>query len=674
MSENLVVNGVTYNGVDSISMTNENGERVQYYADAVRYVEQDLTDKQKAQARENIGVEKYLTEELAKRGQLTPEYANSIEECTDTTKMYVLPDGFIYAYMLTEVESAPSYTNKLPLAVVSGGGAIYNGTGYKNGYRLNSSATEKQQDGCGHTGFISAKQGDIIRIKNIPACTQGYGYLHYFNANYEHAHYVALTNQFVEDANGISSFTIPVHTDNAAVAKIRLSYGTMSADSIITINEEITEGGGTTTGYAWVNTGLAFVPADYESRIIELENQVSSLGKDLENAMETTPDLMYISPNGDDENDGLSVDTPKKTVKACVKVGATRISAERGIYKEFFHLFNVKKLEIFPTDNDQTYSSSAEWSPIVFDTSDSIEISSLETYSSIRKVAYSNSENTQFDKVFIKKSLTPIANSYGERYNSTVWLLSSDEKTVCIKLKPVLTVAECETETNTFTYVDGYIYINADMTGVEKIIVPTNWGTGIHIQNAQKVVLREVEVRFSGTYNIHILNCPHFELYKCSARFTSYASGIDIDNANGILTACYATKNFDGFGVSGYGHTTFVDCVSEFNFDDGVSHHDGTEGTFIGGRYEGNGKGGNTPAYGAKVNIYGGIYKNNGMWGIGYLYSSGLEPASGITQGAVMVSNPIGLRVDANCLVTAISCLYKDNTEDKDSNGILTEY
>ena len=47
------------------------------------------TDADKAEFSE------WIADELAKRGQLKPEFANSIEECTDTTKMYVLPDGFI---------------------------------------------------------------------------------------------------------------------------------------------------------------------------------------------------------------------------------------------------------------------------------------------------------------------------------------------------------------------------------------------------------------------------------------------------------------------------------------------------------------------------------------------------------------------------------------------------
>lgn len=44
-------------------------------------------------------VENFVATELAKRGQLKPEFVNSIDECTDTTKLYVLPDGYIYAYV-----------------------------------------------------------------------------------------------------------------------------------------------------------------------------------------------------------------------------------------------------------------------------------------------------------------------------------------------------------------------------------------------------------------------------------------------------------------------------------------------------------------------------------------------------------------------------------------------
>ena len=55
MAENLVVNDVTYPEVEAVDMLNNNGERVAFYQDAVRYNPQTLTDAQKAQARTNMG-------------------------------------------------------------------------------------------------------------------------------------------------------------------------------------------------------------------------------------------------------------------------------------------------------------------------------------------------------------------------------------------------------------------------------------------------------------------------------------------------------------------------------------------------------------------------------------------------------------------------------------------
>lgn len=64
MAENLVINGVTYPGVETLAMQNENGETVGFYPDAVRYNTQTLTEQQKAQARENIGVDETINKAL----------------------------------------------------------------------------------------------------------------------------------------------------------------------------------------------------------------------------------------------------------------------------------------------------------------------------------------------------------------------------------------------------------------------------------------------------------------------------------------------------------------------------------------------------------------------------------------------------------------------------------
>lgn len=54
--------------------------------------------------------------------QQTPLFANNIEECTDTSKLYVLPDGYIYGYVTKLVNP----TNQLKKAIDKDG-APYNG-------------------------------------------------------------------------------------------------------------------------------------------------------------------------------------------------------------------------------------------------------------------------------------------------------------------------------------------------------------------------------------------------------------------------------------------------------------------------------------------------------------------------------------------------------------------
>jgi lysophospholipase L1-like esterase len=65
--------------------------RLNLAGNAILYTEQNLTEEQKAQARANIGA--------GALEDAPPKFVDSIDECTDTTREYVLPDGYIYRYM-----------------------------------------------------------------------------------------------------------------------------------------------------------------------------------------------------------------------------------------------------------------------------------------------------------------------------------------------------------------------------------------------------------------------------------------------------------------------------------------------------------------------------------------------------------------------------------------------
>jgi hypothetical protein len=199
---------------------------------------------------------------LAGRTQLTPEFANSIEECTDTSKLYVLPDGFIYAYI--GVTTVKKFTNQLDTA------------GYQSGSRLSSGGEESAYNGSYLTGYIPAKAGSVIRLKNVTfqtgvttGLTSSNQRLAYYDADKKflslsNADDVANTkynyNATVDDGGVITQFVLTSSATDAAYIRLNGSY--IGDDSIITVNEEMVES--TETTYQWANTGRAFVPADYE--------------------------------------------------------------------------------------------------------------------------------------------------------------------------------------------------------------------------------------------------------------------------------------------------------------------------------------------------------------------------------------------------------------------------
>ena len=225
----------------------------------------------------------YVASELAKRGQLVPEFAESkewLKENGDQSKMYVLPDGMIWAYMLTASEPEPLFDNVLDNAIGVDGQPYEGGKGYKEGWRINSSKVEEEVAGNCITGYIpmpDGAKGQTLRFKNMPKGTKSVYILYYksdFTAGnsitYESAIYAS------PDDNGVYSVTL---ANNDYTAYIRVTAGDMS-ETIITIDEEIKWSAGG-LGNGWTSTGHAFVPADYEDRIVDLEETTAQNSADI---------------------------------------------------------------------------------------------------------------------------------------------------------------------------------------------------------------------------------------------------------------------------------------------------------------------------------------------------------------------------------------------------------
>ena len=150
--------------------------------------------------------------------------------------------------------SAPSYTNLLPSATDTDG-SIYNGVGWKEGYRLSSDGAPTGQDGSYLTGFIPVKIGDVVHLKNVKwqndvttGLNSGNQRVSFYDANKAHlgqSNAIGLGGMLsgVKDDNNIwTQFTVKnwsgVDLGNAAY--FRLNCAEISGDSIITVNEEIT--------------------------------------------------------------------------------------------------------------------------------------------------------------------------------------------------------------------------------------------------------------------------------------------------------------------------------------------------------------------------------------------------------------------------------------------------
>lgn len=157
------------------------------------------------------------------------------------------------------VEVWSSYTNWVPLSI-NADGTIYNGTGYKNGYRIRSGGAEATFGSASCTGFIPVKGGDVVRLS-------GYDVEAAYNANAINVSDASFTNLgqitpsyadagygiFASDAafvnhcwkNSVSQetdsvwkWTVP---EGAGIEYIRVSgyTGGNGANMIVTVNEEI---------------------------------------------------------------------------------------------------------------------------------------------------------------------------------------------------------------------------------------------------------------------------------------------------------------------------------------------------------------------------------------------------------------------------------------------------
>ena len=82
-------------------------------------------------------------------------------------KNFLIPEGKVIKVELNNQIVWQAFTNHVPLSINSDG-TIYNGTGYKDDYRIRSGGADQATSHNACTGFIKVSAGDIIRFSGIP--------------------------------------------------------------------------------------------------------------------------------------------------------------------------------------------------------------------------------------------------------------------------------------------------------------------------------------------------------------------------------------------------------------------------------------------------------------------------------------------------------------------------
>lgn len=201
-----------------------------------------------------------------------------------------IPDGsitpqktsFISVAAGSSVEVA-KFTNQIPLSQNAEGGQ-YSDTGYKQGYRLNSSGIETAAGAYFCSGFIPAVLNDTVRSKNIALVTTNSSTaLEFWSSEHvllQHINGSHLTSMGAYTADGDLELELTpgklasyASIRNGGFAYIRFTSVGWSGNSIITISEPIEYETVTSPGSMTLSESITVPKADsLDARVTALEN------------------------------------------------------------------------------------------------------------------------------------------------------------------------------------------------------------------------------------------------------------------------------------------------------------------------------------------------------------------------------------------------------------------
>jgi len=360
------------------------------------------------------------------------------------------------------------------------------------------------------------------------------------------------------------------------------------------------------------------------------------------------PETYYVSSDGSDENSGLKSTHPFATLAKALSMNAKNIHILSDIYEDV-----VINNSVSIYGNGYTIYGDT---PLT-----------VSAYSSIVRAPFA--ADTLITNCVVNKT-TPLTETVsgsewkGDRYNICVY--ADDEK-----LLPVDSILDCESTPNTFTWADGYFYINATATRYAYC----NKSNIITVLSGS-VVINNLIAKHAYSDIISASNCA-LEMNGCIVCGSVNFNCISMENGELVARNVEVEKSWnDGINTHGRGNSTIVDCYCHDCSDDGISQHDNTTGTIIGGEFCRCGKGGiSSPINSAKVDIYNAyVHDNDGSASYG-IYASN---SSGVTQtvriwNCVIKDNRIGLKIVGHQILAYGNKLSGNTTNvSTESGGTVT--
>ena len=299
MAENLVINGVTYPGVERLELDNTDGEKVLYFQGQPVNIVQGAGESES-----NVMSQKAVTDLVADAmgtGGSQYETVDSVEEMTDISKQYVLSStGTVWAY--TEKQEFFRYN-------------AYDPATAKLNYRINSSHAEVACSGSLLLDYVEQAYdtGCVVTISGIDALAFNYSshwVVDYYDASKTWLKQLTDGNFGTPDGSIPATFSLFKPTNgqsdiaNTAYVRIRLAIkpdGTnMNASDVegLVVNFNTKDGYETVSG--WVDTGMTpssvGVSGNYVTLLVKVEQNkadISEVSKRV-TALETGSETLTI--------------------------------------------------------------------------------------------------------------------------------------------------------------------------------------------------------------------------------------------------------------------------------------------------------------------------------------------------------------------------------------------